>query len=168
MINIYVGTYHKYNCGSIRGKWLELPLTDEELKSELDWIADTEIDPEFMIQDFETDLNIKIEECDNIEELNELARRTNNWSETQKEVFGCMVDDWSADTDDAIEKVDDYEYWYIDGDNDTQLAENYIDEMGGLQHLDRETLERYFDFESFGRNLAYNFTKTNSGYLRDE
>lgn len=168
MINIYVGTYHKYNCGSIRGKWLELPLTDDELKSELDWIADTETDPEFMIQDFETDLNIKIEECDNIDELNELARRTNNWSETQKEVFGCMVDDWGADTEDAIEKVDNYEYWYIDGDNDEELAQNYIDELGGFDCLSRETLERYFDFERFGRDLAFDFTKTDSGYLKDE
>jgi antirestriction protein len=168
MINIYVGTYHKYNCGSIRGKWLELPLTDDELKNELDWVAGTETDPEFMIQDFETDFNIKIEECDNIEELNELARKTNNWSETQKEVFGCMVDDWGSDIEDACEKVEDCEYWYIEGNNDEELAQNYINELGGLDCLDRETLERYFDFEAFGRELSFRFTKTDNGYLADD
>lgn len=23
-MNLYVGTYHKYNCGSLQGKWLNL------------------------------------------------------------------------------------------------------------------------------------------------
>lgn len=167
MINIYVGTYHKYNCGSIRGKWLELPLTDEELKSELNWIADTETDPEFMIQDFETDLSIKIDECDNIHELNELAQSTENWTDEQKEVFGCLVSEWQADFEEALEKVNNNEYFYIEANNETELAENYIDITGGLEFLPRETLERYFDFEAYGRELSYGFTQTENGYLAD-
>lgn len=50
---VYVGTYHKYNCGSIAGKWLDLTEFDDEQDffaacSELH--ADEE-DPELMFQD---------------------------------------------------------------------------------------------------------------------
>ena len=52
---VYVGTYHKYNCGSIFGKWLDLTDFDGE-----DEFLDTcrelhagEDDPEFMFQDWE-------------------------------------------------------------------------------------------------------------------
>ena len=167
MINIYVGTYHKYNCGSIRGKWLELPLNDEELKSELDWVGQGENAPEYMIQDYETDLHIKIDESENIEELNELAQKTDKWDETQKEVFGYFIEDCRLDIDEAFEKVDNWDFYFIEADDETELAENYIDEIGGFACLSRETLERYFDFERFGRDLSFDFTKLVSGYISD-
>ena len=167
MLNIYVGTYHNYNCGSIRGKWLNLPLTDDELKSDLDWIAQGEHDPEYMIQDYETDFNIKVDESQDINELNELAQKTDNWSETQKEVFGYFIEDCGLDIDEAFEKVDNWDFYFVEADNETELAQNYIDELGGFACLSRETLERYFDFESFGRDMAFDFTKLDSGYISD-
>lgn len=172
MINLYIGTYHKYNSGSLAGEWVELPQTEEELSATLNRIAkmtprETAEDCEFMIQDFETDLNIKIEESDDIEQLNELAEKSENWNDTQKEAFGHFVD-MGEDYTDAAEKVDKWDFYYIQADTDKELAENYIDDVyGGVEHLDRETLERYFDFESFGRELSYSFTKTDSGYIED-
>ena len=52
---VYVGTYHKYNCGSIYGKWLDLTDFDGEdefLKACRELHAG-EDDPEFMFQDRE-------------------------------------------------------------------------------------------------------------------
>lgn len=170
MISLYISTYHKYNSGYLNGEWVELPLEEEELQETLDRIKGlhpAETDAEFMIQDFETDLNIKIEECDNIHELNELAQKTEDWEETQKEVFGCLVSDWQADFEEALEKVEDNEYLYIEANNDTELAENYIEATGGIELLPREVLERYFDFEAYGRELSYGFTQTENGYLAD-
>lgn len=52
---VYVGTYHKYNCGSIFGKWLDLT----NYSDKYDFLEDCkelhsdEDDPEFMYQDFE-------------------------------------------------------------------------------------------------------------------
>lgn len=161
MINLYISTYHKYNSGYLNGEWVELPLDEEKLQETLNRIKGfhpAETDAEFMIQDFETDLNIKIEETSNIYELNELA---------QKEVFGCLVDDWGGDIEDASDKVENYDFYYIEADNETELGENYINQLGGLDCLSRETIERYFDFEAFGRDLSIDFTKTESGYLAD-
>lgn len=168
MINLYISTYYKYDSGYLSGEWVELPLNEEELQETLDRIKGlhpAESDAEFMIQDFETDLSIKIGESDNIYELNELAQKNENWTDEQKEVFGCMVNDWGEDIEDASEKVEDCEYWYIEGNTDKELAQNYVDELGGLDCLDRETLEKYFDFEAFGRELSFSFTKTDAGYL---
>ncbi|WP_063163822.1 antirestriction protein ArdA, partial [Enterobacter hormaechei] len=52
---IYVGTYHKYNCGSLYGKWFDL--TDFDDKAEFleacNELHANESDPELMFQDWE-------------------------------------------------------------------------------------------------------------------
>ncbi len=53
---IYVGTYHKYNNGSIAGAWIDLEnLSEEEFYSKCKELHKDETDPEFMYQDFECD-----------------------------------------------------------------------------------------------------------------
>lgn len=169
MINLYISTYHKYNNGSLAGEWVELP--NSNLDEVLERIAkkapseDAE-QCEFMIQDFETDLNFKIDESDSIEELNELAEQSERWTDDEKEAFGCFIDN-GYDFEEAAQKVKDHDYFYIEADNETELAENYIDEIGGLNCLPREELERYFDFEKYGRELGFSFTKTERGYIEE-
>lgn len=52
---VYVGTWHKYNCGSIAGRWFDLTTFDDER----DFFAacralhQDEADPELMFQDYE-------------------------------------------------------------------------------------------------------------------
>lgn len=52
---VYCGTYHKYNCGSIAGKWMRL--ADYKNKGEFlgacARVHKNERDPEFMFQDYE-------------------------------------------------------------------------------------------------------------------
>ena len=52
---IYVGTYAKYNSGSIAGKWLDLEdcSSREEFLTACAEVHKDEKDPEFMFQDFE-------------------------------------------------------------------------------------------------------------------
>ena len=52
---IYVGTYEKYNCGSIKGKWLDLhDYSDkEDFLEACKKLHSDEADPELMFQDFE-------------------------------------------------------------------------------------------------------------------
>ena len=54
-MSIYVGTYHKYNCGSIAGKWLDLSDYDskDEFYEACKELHSDESDPEFMFQDYE-------------------------------------------------------------------------------------------------------------------
>lgn len=40
--------------------------------------------------------------------------------------------------------------------------------MGGLEVLSIETLQRYFNFSAYGRDLAIgDYSKTSHGYIRD-
>ena len=53
--SIYLGTYHKYNCGSLFGQWIDLT-TFDDYDDFLDYcrrLHCDEQDPEFMVQDFE-------------------------------------------------------------------------------------------------------------------
>lgn len=61
--------------------------------------------------------------------------------------------DSSADLDDALRAVDD-EVRVFEGDVKA-YAENYVDDMGGVAELGKKLVEQYFDYEAFGRDLAY-------------
>ena len=36
---------------------------------------------------------------------------------------------------------------------------------GGIENMDKDTLEEYFDYEAFGRELEFDFTATSAGYI---
>ena len=54
-MKVYVGTYNKYNCGSIGGKWLNLAdyKNASEFYAKCGELHKNESDPEFMFQDSE-------------------------------------------------------------------------------------------------------------------
>ena len=53
-------------------------------------------------------------------------------------------------------------------ENDEDLAQELIEQMGGLEVLSIETLQRYFNFSAYGRDLAIgDYSKTSHGYIRD-
>ena len=45
------------------------------------------------------------------------------------------------------------DYYLVDVNNDYDLGEYVIDSMGGFECLSRDTIERYFDFEKYGRDI---------------
>jgi len=53
--SIYVGTYHKYNCGSIYGAWIDVLDYDDkaEFYAHCSTLHADEVDPELMFQDWE-------------------------------------------------------------------------------------------------------------------
>ena len=42
--------------------------------------------------------------------------------------------------------------------SDTELGEQLVEEVGGIEALDKSTIEMYFDYDKFGRDLQYDFT----------
>lgn len=49
--------------------------------------------------------------------------------------------------------------------NDTQVAEDYIDSLGSIEELGKDTLNNYFDYEAFGRDILLNDMTESDGYL---
>jgi antirestriction protein len=72
----------------------------------------------------------------------------------------------SYSIDDIINNKDDLDF--VEAENDEDLAQELIEQMGGLEVISEETLQRYFNFGAYGRDLAIgDYSKISHGYIRD-
>ena len=157
---IYVVNLNSYNNGRTRGKWYELPVDFSRIKSDL--LLDIEHGEEYAIHDFENFYGSKVGEYSSIQELNEYAEKLEEISDIDhlKDFLEiCSIDD-------IINNKDDLDF--VEAENDEDLAQELIEQMGGLEVLSVETLQRYFNFGAYGRDLAIgDYSKTSHGYIRD-
>jgi antirestriction protein len=145
MPQLYVGTYAKYNAGSIKGAWLDLEdYSDKEsfLKACAELHSD-EADPEFMFQDFEGFPRELYSESSVSEELFAWL----GLDEDDRELLAVYVEhvDQSGTIEDAREsfsgKFDSEEDW----------AANFLEDTGGLEGVP-DHLRNYIDFEAYARD----------------
>lgn len=66
------------------------------------------------------------------------------------------------DTADA-QDIEDRYFLSADSDSDEDLGYEYVDLLGDISELGRETLETYFDYERFGRDLGFDLTAVDCG-----
>lgn len=142
---LYVGTYRKYNEGSIKGAWLDLDdYTDKDdfLKACAELHKD-ESDPEFMFQDYEGFPRSLYSESSVSEKLWE-------WLDLDADdrvllaVYQDHIDsdgDIDAARDAFAGKYDSEKHW----------AEEFLEETGELAVIP-ERLRCYFDYEAYARD----------------
>lgn len=161
-IKLFMNTWANYNENGADGVitptgWMSLDEAEE--------YADKYAEYEPFINDTDNvPKELDVDEYSNITEAVDMLRRYEDFDDIQKEVFAAFIDD-GYEVDKAFDIVDDNDYFYVEGDDDAELAENYIDELGGIEELGRDTLERYFDYARYGRDLAYDFLPTEHGYV---
>ena len=150
-IKIFLTNLGKYNEGELVGEWVTLPVDD--FKPILDKIGINDQYEEYFITDYEAPFEIG--EYDDIKELNEIAEDIQNFNETEAAVLRDLVDTRDYDVKEAVEKVADGDYLFVEGDTKEDLAYNYIDMLGGLSpdFIGQDALERYFDYGAYGRDL---------------
>lgn len=177
LLRIYVGTYNKYNNGDISGKWISLPTDEETLSNELRVVAGNEKDPEFMIQDFESAIEgMEPAESENIYELNDIMTQlkeldiTDNESDAAK-ALSVMLNR-GASFEEALKNVIDGNYSFIAIDEsrlnlEEALGMALVDDFGGVEQMNRDTLEQHFDYEGYGRDeiINRNLEKVDGGYI---
>ncbi|UTX46661.1 antirestriction protein ArdA [Chryseobacterium sp. MA9] len=164
--SIYVGTYAKYNNGSLYGKWLNLSdYSDyDELLTAMYKLHSDESDPEFMFQDYEhCELFEKlglISECHLSSEIYEIAQQIND-SGHDLEVFEAYIDcvgkmDFQSIYDGIIN-------YYMGEFSDDETFTQYI-----LEESIPESLPNYIyiDWESTARNLMYDYFESDGYYFR--
>lgn len=154
---IYVGTYHKYNCGSIQGAWIDLEnLSKEEFYQKCKELHKEEKDPEFMYQDFEMDEIFKgmISEYGIDPEFWELKETLENTEidlealTAYKNLFGTI----------DISDFEDKYFGHFEGffgDINKEFGEHMLEEMGELEQVPQH-LRYYIDSEAYGRDLLIN------------
>lgn len=145
-MQIYVGTYKKYNEGSLFGKWLELEDYDNrdafyEACAELH--ADEE-DPEFMFQDWEEIPSDMIGVCHVDEAVWDLIEAFDCRDKDAVMAYIECFGDWSLDRFDQLYRGH-FDSW-------ANMAEELLEEQGILNDVP-DSLRRYIDFDSYSRDI---------------
>lgn len=154
---LYVGTYAKYNAGSLNGEWLNLNdyANKEEFYKACRELHADETDPEFMFQDAENipeslygesyvnefiwEILSRIDEISNVDAFFEFCE----YMYPSPFETGDNIDDFISDFNDAYEG----EY-----DNEEDFARYTVEECYNIEKT-MGNLACYFDYEAFARDL---------------
>ena len=172
----FITNLGKYN----EGEWVKFPTTAEELKEVFKRIGIGQKDDfgqpyeEWFITDYDCyvdGLYDKLGEYENLDELNYLASKLDEMSESEYAQFqaGMEMGDHCGSLQEIInltENLDCYEV-YPDIHDYDDLGRYYIEELDVMQVP--EHLQNYIDYEAYGRDVALeeNGTFTDQGYVRD-
>ncbi|ECI4027941.1 DUF1472 domain-containing protein [Salmonella enterica subsp. enterica] len=144
---VYVGTWHKYNCRSIAGRWFDLTTFDDER----DFFAacralhQDEADPELMFQDYEGFPGNMASECHINWAWVEGFRRARD--EGCEEAYRLWVDDTGETDFDTFRDA-----WWGEADSEEAFAVEFASDTGLLADVP-ETVALYFDYEAYARDL---------------
>ena len=166
-VKVWVGNLGKYNEGNLVGRWIELPIDEDDLEKVLESIGiDNEEYEEIFIADYDLPFDSsEFGEYTSIERLNDIAERYDCLSDDEKEVFNEISDEFKLDEAFDIIENEDYVIYY-DCDNMGDVAEQYIDDIGLLSDVPSD-LVGYFDYQSYGRDMEIEgyFIKCDDGYI---
>lgn len=188
MLNVWIGNLGKYNEGELVGEWLKLPVSKQELDTFLRekvglQLTQAEVDKapeeegvcyeEYMINDYETDLPIKISEYENLDNLNLLATIAENVNDM--DAINAYVDSQGEMTLEELanlmEQEDDIAYFRFSNDSSSMSAEEKMgyemaDATGLLDTLQKLQIEEFFDFEGYGSSWENgDITILDNGYI---
>ena len=151
---VYVGTYHKYNCGSLYGMWVDLTsfLDYDDFMEFCYQLHIDEKDPEFMYQDYENFSSEWYSESCFDEVTFDKILEYGNMDEEDRNMFDAFTDNYGEGY--TIEDV--RERFKGKWDSEEVFAEQLLDDC----YPDiPEFARRYFDIEQFARDLfAYDYT----------
>lgn len=179
MIKLYLANLGKYNEGILKGEWVELPLSETELEEVMvnigvahydkegnfvPYVIETDekgyeyVYEEYAIHDYETDLNISISEYSSLDNLNAIAENVEKY---ELDYVNVLLDDGAIGMKDLIEGdleeiMQNYSFIELEPNMNEEQEVGYacVDEIyGGPEYLSKEILERYFDYEAFGRDI---------------
>ena len=176
----FITNLGKYNEGELVGEWVKFPTTAEELKEVFKRIGIGQKDDfgqpyeEWFITDYDCyvdGLYSKLGEYENLDELNYLASKLDEMSESEYAQFqaGMEMGDHCGSLQEIInltENLDCYEI-YPDIEDYDDLGRYYIEELDAMQVP--EHLKNYIDYEAYGRDVAMdeNGSFTDQGYVWD-
>lgn len=151
---IYVGTYAKYNGGSIFGKWLDLSdYSDiEEFYEACAALHADEGDPEYMFQDYEEIPRSLISESWLSKNFFPFRDAVENLEQSHQEPFNLWLNNGGYDLnkEDADELINRFQQDYVGAyDSEEDFAREYIETNYDLP----EIAITYFDYEYYANDL---------------
>lgn len=161
MLKIFITNLRAYNNGELRGQWVSLP--NNNLEEICNKIKINKYD-ELFISDFDTDLNIHINEFDNIFDLNEAAKEIAELNEYELLGLNAYLE-IGEELEYAIEHAEDIVV-YDDCVSMEDVAYQYMEETGMINSIPEE-LQCYFDYKKLARDIEIENTFINfkTGYI---
>ena len=152
---VYVGTYHKYNCGRLDGAWVDLESfnDEDELMEFLYRLHADEAEPEFMVQDYMNFPRRFYSEAMNEHDFAELYE----WLNLDEEEREMCAEYWEEiDKSASVERIKDI-LVYSGNSND------YFDELAEEElsmYNVPDFLKYCFDYEKWREMCAYDYSVT--------
>ena len=156
---VYVGTYRKYNDGSLFGAWLDLTTfsDSEEFFEVCAQLHGDESDPEYMFQDymdFPENMYHESMNGDDIQKIIDWA----NMDDDDKEILAGYIEVTGNDDATLEEAQDRYCGNYDD-------FEDYAEELMNELYDIPEYLTNYIDYKAFARDLKYDYYHADNGNI---
>ncbi|OJV21693.1 MAG: antirestriction protein [Dyadobacter sp. 50-39] len=160
---IYVGTYAKYNDGSLYGKWMDLADYNDlkEFYNACLALHEDEVDPELMFQDWEYVPDFLISESslhkDTFTYIEAISRMDEERANAF-EIYCKHITSWPDDNneiEDQLESFNESYQGYFGGfltEPQEEFAYQYIQDTGMLTDVP-QTLASYFDYKAFAKDL---------------
>lgn len=150
--SVFVENGMDYRNGGMTGAWFELPMTDDELVEAFAKIGvkysddDCVLNRDYVITDYENDVNYEVGDYEPIGLLNDLADRLQQVDDLVW--LAAYMDETGESLDEAIDNYEDNSVFY-GGMTLEEVAEEFVDETEDLSEFAR----RYFDYEALARDL---------------
>ena len=154
---VYVGTYHKYSCGSLEGAWIDLETfnDEEELMEFLHRLHADEEEPEFMVQDYMNFPRRFYSETMNENDFKELYK----WLNLDEEEREMCAEYWDEIYEGAsVEEIT--ESLVYSGNSDDYFDELAEEELGNVP----DALKFCFDYVKWRELCSYDYNVT-SNYI---
>ncbi|HDD9130808.1 antirestriction protein ArdA [Escherichia marmotae] len=144
---VYVGTWRKYNGGSIAGRWFDLTSFDDErgFFEACRELHQDEADPELMFQDYEGFPGNMASECHINWAYVEGFRQARD--EGCEEAYRLWVEDTGETDFDRFRDA-----WLGTADSEEVFAIEFVNDSGMLAGIPDE-IARYFDYKAYARDL---------------
>lgn len=161
-IKVFITTQKAYekNSSDVKGLDLVLPMTNKDLENLLIWLAEGDVNiihnpDDWTIVNFQHDFitDIKLAECTDIFAINNMAQQIEDLSSYDEERLAAIMDGMGYNSIyeilEYLEKLDDVIFY--PNMNLRDVAHKMVEECDGLP----ETAKRYFDYDSFTKDLGY-------------
>lgn len=141
----FITNLGKYNEGELIGKWISLPISEEELEQVLQEIGINEEYEEYFFTDYDCEVSLNLGEYESIEHLNELAEKL------ESDVIKAVAELYGIE--EAMETDENDWIIYFNIHTDYDLGYYIIEESGGYDTSELGNLSNYIDYEAFGRDV---------------
>lgn len=164
-VKVYLTNLGKYVEGYLIGEQVDVTTNtdwNEELKN-IGVKANSDYE-EYFITDFESNIDIKINEYTSINELKKVAEQLEELNNTvDVDIFNAILS-CSSDFEEAYTIAINGDYTYFDDVNDNSDLGHVLVDEGYLFNGDLdENIKMYLDYESIGRDYVINVNGSFSG-----